>query len=229
MTNNSNDGKQKNSLTNLSNTGLQDNHKLFLEALRHREQEILQFLAILVPALGGFGWLLRLDCRQACPSNFVIFPAGTIGILLLLLLGAVYSLALGYNFRVITLQQAKLEKCMGITHATLKRWPRTPEEFINRYKCCCHIPWCTPPEIIKFFWMAFILGIIGVTLTASLSNHGAKVLATVIPFGSVSFLIGLLLPIIFGYKLKEICEDEKKDPIWNHPSGRGGANNATET
>jgi hypothetical protein len=38
---------------------LESMHKLLLEALRHREQEIVRYLAILGPALGGFVWLLH--------------------------------------------------------------------------------------------------------------------------------------------------------------------------
>lgn len=34
-------------------------HKLLLEALRYREQEIFRYLAIPGPALGGFVWLLH--------------------------------------------------------------------------------------------------------------------------------------------------------------------------
>lgn len=38
---------------------LQNTHKLLLEALRHREQEIFRYLGILVPTFGGFIWLLH--------------------------------------------------------------------------------------------------------------------------------------------------------------------------
>ena len=51
-------------------------HKMFLEALRHREQEIVRFLAILGPALGGFIWLIGK--RQLNPDMFV---TGTYGVL----------------------------------------------------------------------------------------------------------------------------------------------------
>ena len=60
----------------------QNMHKTFLEALRHREQEILRFMAILAPALGGFIWLLTLDdCKD---NNLYVFSIGTIGVLFLL-------------------------------------------------------------------------------------------------------------------------------------------------
>lgn len=37
---------------------LENMYRLFLEALRHREQEIFHYLTILGPALGSFGWIL---------------------------------------------------------------------------------------------------------------------------------------------------------------------------
>ena len=77
-------------------TPLEGIHKQLLEALRHREQEIFHYLAILAPALGGFVWLLYKGV------NPFLFAVGTLGVLLLLLLGALYSLALGYNYRYIT-------------------------------------------------------------------------------------------------------------------------------
>jgi len=43
---------------------LENMHKTFLEALRHREQEILRYIAILAPALAGFIWLLKLDLEN---------------------------------------------------------------------------------------------------------------------------------------------------------------------
>ena len=82
---------------------LENMHKLLLQALRHREQEIVRYLAILGPALGGFAWLLYWS------KDGVNLTVGTMGVLFLLFLGAIYSLALGYNYRCIVLELAKLE------------------------------------------------------------------------------------------------------------------------
>jgi hypothetical protein len=107
----------------------QNMHKTFLEALRHREQEILRFIAILAPALGGFIWLLILNDKKEV--SLCVFSFGAIGVLFLLWVGAVYSLALGYNYRCITLQVAKLEAtCLHIREFILKDWPRTRDDFI---------------------------------------------------------------------------------------------------
>lgn len=46
-------GKQKNNLNDDQRRAVENMHKTFLEALRHREQEILRFIVILAPALGG--------------------------------------------------------------------------------------------------------------------------------------------------------------------------------
>ena len=194
----------------------QNMHKTFLEALRHREQEILRFMAILAPALGGFIWLLILDNKEG--RNLYVFSFGTIGVLFLLGVGAVYSIALGYNYRCITLQVAKLEAtCLGIREFILNSWPRTRDDFIKRYKIFCYIPYCTPPEIIKVFWLAFNLGIIGVMFMAAVHIITAKwgcigiklfTVTTIIILGIVFLAVGCILPIWYGYKLKKLCEQE---------------------
>jgi hypothetical protein len=52
-------------------------HKALLEALRHREQEILRYLAFVGPALAGFIWLLSLEYEK----NAWAFIVGTVAIL----------------------------------------------------------------------------------------------------------------------------------------------------
>ncbi len=100
---------------------LADMHKLFLEALRQREQDIIRYLAILGPSLAGYIWLLRNSHR----IGYDVFAIGTVGIIFVLLIGAIYSLALGYNYRYITIQLAKLESKMGIGDFILDGWPRS--------------------------------------------------------------------------------------------------------
>lgn len=195
---------------------LENMHKAFLEALRHREQEILRYLAILGPALGGFIWLLTLDLGDKKMPT--VFATGSLGVILLLLLGAVYSLSLGFNYRYITLQLAKLEsdKILGIRTAMLKAWPRTAAEFLKRYRILWFVPWCTPPEIIKFFWMAFIAGIVGVMLVIGycvLPGQQAlaqnTVGATILPAGWVSLALSFVgFPIWFGWKIQKACKPE---------------------
>lgn len=145
-------------------TSLCNMHQAFLEALRHREQDVIQFFAVLGPALGGFIWLLSGDLHES-PFRFV---AGTYGVLLVLLMGAFYSLALGYNYRYITLQLAKFEQgdCLDLKKAVLAFWPRDYEEFEKRNRWGV-IPWSTPPGIIKVFWATSLACILGVTVIAA--------------------------------------------------------------
>ena len=174
---------------------LENMHGLFLEALRHREQEIVHYLAILGPALGGFGCLLYY--RSGHEAEFAF---GTIVIISLLLLGAVYSLALGYNYRYIVLELAKLETVLKIKNAMLAGWPRSSQEFLSRYKRC------TPPEIIKVFWWAFLGAIVLVTIIACCFSDKFRVL--IFLCGVVCFGVGILFPIYYGNKLRKICEQE---------------------
>lgn len=185
-------------------------HKTFLEALRHREQEILRFIAILAPALGGFIWLLTLDFSKG--ENPSVFTIGTLGVLFLLTVGAVYSLALGYNFRYVTLQLAKIESdyCLKIKDFMLKYWLRTPKEWKNKYRNGR----CFPPEIIKVFWLAFVIAKVLVVLVAGvfLYTKGENVTAQihlVIIGGAICVIItAWLTPCHYGEKLRDACEKE---------------------
>ena len=225
-------------------SALQDMHKLFLEALRHREQEILHYLAFLGPAIGGFVWLLYVGANtgsasatQTGPQPTLspgLFVVGASSVLLLLLLGAIYSLALGYNYRYITLQLAKLEAMLQITQYTLEAWPRSRRQFISRYRMSTSIPrcvrrwlfgrlstraayrrvhdkaWCTPPEIIKVFWWAFLLAMIGVSAVASV--YRPTTMFGVIPVLFICLVIGgMVVPRHYGEKLHRQCQ---REPEW---------------
>jgi len=190
-------------------------HKTFLEALRHREQEILRFIAILAPALGGFVWLLKQSLTKEHESY--VFIVGTLGIQLFLLLGAVYSLALSYNYRHIIFQLATIEEkdCLNIDKYILKIWPRKPCDF-RKYKFKI-LPWCDPPEIIKCFWLAFIIGIIGVTLAVQFmppTIKGCFGKRLILVVGLLCFLISLFAPVWFGRKLHKVA-DKQEDKMGN--------------
>ena len=218
-------------------------HKAFLDALRHREQEILRFVAILGTALGGFVWILGEEGMKE-PARFVV---GTYGVLLVLVVGASYALALGYNYRYLTLQLAKLEAVanLRLKKSVLRHWPREPEEFEAKCRWGV-IPWCTPPGIIKVFWVAFLVSILWVSVAASvarddLSSAGVRgapatrqatdtasvthdeperrenwmrLLCPVPYVGTACFLFALLGPIHVGKKMLIACA--KEDPNeWN--------------
>lgn len=190
-------------------------HKTLLEALRHREQEILRFMAILAPALGGFVWLLTIDDCQ--DKNLYVFSIGTIGVLFLLAMGAVYSLALGYNYRCITLQVAKIEAtCLGFKDVILQEWSKKRGDLIDRSKSPLQKPYYEPPEIIKVFWYAFIVGVFGVTLASLVKIFSARrfgieliIWATAIVAAAAVF-IWVIYKVTIGYgnKFQEICTRE---------------------
>jgi hypothetical protein len=187
--------------TELQAKVLADFHRLMLEALRQREHDVIRYIAILGPTLAGFVWLLRSVNVEE--EGTMVFFVGTLGVIFVLLVGALYSVALRYNFRYITLQLAKLESRIYIKSFILKGWPRTPKEFEDRYGT-----YCEPPEIIMIFWLSFVLSIVGVTSTASVVVKGALPLVTVIAFGALAFLVALLSPIYYGKKMRDCCKDE---------------------
>ena len=227
-------------------------HKMFLEALRHREQDIVRFLAILGPALGGFIWLLREDAWMH-PAEFV---SGTYGVLFVLVMGAFYALALGYNYRYLTLHLAKLESeaHLGLKGVVLTSWPHWPKKFENRNRLGV-IPWCTPPGIIKVFWVAFLAGILGVTIMAShvsidpppdaenlvttrptehMRDERAahqqttpmKPFKEAIPWaGGICFLLALLWPVSVGRKMLKACRKENPNEWGNSEAKEKGEAN----
>lgn len=207
-------GKQKNNLNDDQRMAVENMHKTFLEALRHREQEILRFIIILAPALGGFIWLLNLESK----NETFIFTVGTLGILFLLLVGAVYSLALGYNFRYVTLQIAKMESdyCLNIKEFIINSWERTADEWAKKYKK----KRCFPPEIIKVFWLSFIIAKALIVLAATFFLHTkcenmTRQICMIISGGLFCIVIAALFaPIYYGWKLYNICDGEKKEGKW---------------
>ena len=183
----------------------QNLHKMLLEALRHREEQIIRFIAILAPALGGFTWLLQLDDNKS--ANLYAFGFGTIGVLFLLTVGAIYSVALGYNYRCITLQVSKLEAALNIREFVLNGWPQKPCDFQKQY--------CVPPETIKVFWWAFNIGIIAVATAAIIrvrtgnwANSAYPWVIAILVIASVCEAGGWLMPIFYGAKLKKLYEKE---------------------
>jgi len=197
-------------LSNEQRNALENMHKTFLEALRHREQEILRYIAILAPALAGFVWLL-VKLNLECSRQAFTFAVGTLGVLFLLLVGAVYSLALGYNYRYIMFQLAKLEaKALHIDGFVLKSWPRGIKAF-GKYRPCY------PPEIIKIFWLAFAVCIGGVMLTVIFVPPFSKnwLIKVVIVFvGTACLYITLKAPYWYGAKLQRARDKEEREDNW---------------
>ena len=210
-------------------------HSAFHEALRHREQDIIRFVAILGAALGGFVLILGKENLRE-PARFV---AGAYGVLLVLVVGAFYALALGYNYRYLTVQLSKLGSpgCLDTEKHLLACWPKEPGPFKRKYRWGV-IPWCTPPGIIKVFWLAFVASILGVTVVVSVARSDIvwpETAATQptaqptpstqlakpdsratwerflwpIPYvGSACFLLALLGPVHVGRKMLRVCDKE---------------------
>lgn len=194
-------------------TMVRDKHKLFLQALRHREQQIVQFLAILVPALGAFLWLLRpvacVQCKEgSVPVSPELIATGAIAAIFLLCVGAVYAVALGFNFRSFVMQTAKIEAKTSIQDYVLIGWPGKPSDF----KTC----YCTPPEMIMVFWLSFLAGIVGVALAAWYHVGNKPVFLLVALTAILALGVGGLAPLRYGCKLTKMAD--KEDPKhWQPP------------
>lgn len=182
------------------NTALQDKHKLYMEALRAREAEALRFLAVLGPAIGAFIYLLQfVQTRYR-----IMFFCGSVGIQISLLLGAAYATSLGYNFRYIVFQMAKIESALGVQDFALYGWPRKLTDFRKCTYCCF------PPEIIKNFWISYIVAIVAVTLVSAMMPGPWYYMVVAILVGLVCSLIALRLPRYYGKKFRKIYLAELK-------------------
>ena len=175
--------------------------KLYLEALRSRENEVLQFIVIIASALGGFSWLLGgLVSGQPhfSADALQLFIFGVLAILLLLSLGAMYTLALGYNYRSMLLQIRKLEEALKVNEVVLCSWSTAKCEY-------------SLPEILKHFYTAYLLGHLLVALSTAyiFRLHKLPVLAyfSLIMEVLVLSYLYVFLPNEYGIKIGKICTE----------------------
>jgi hypothetical protein len=198
-------------IINIKNVALIDFHRLMIEALRQREGDIIQFVAILAAALAGFGWISKAGSSGVGTDELSsgVFIIGTVGVLFLLVVGAIYTAALGYNYRYITMQLAKIEAKWSIRKSMLVKWPRCPDDFKDKYGC-----YCWPPEILKVFYLAFLIAIAGVTLSAALLKPETLVLWIIPSSGVIFSLIGWLMPCRYGKQIRKLANEEIKSGNW---------------
>ena len=171
-----------------------------LDALRHREQEIFRYLAIVAPAIGG---LLGLSMYSGLLSDVWLITA-MFGLQLLTTVGGWYALALSYNYRYVLAQIRLLENALGIEPFIVPPWRRSRGRST----------WCWPPEIIKVFWCAFLALAVMIALATCLARPNA-VVTVISVVASLSFLSiqGLILPAYYGAKLSSYHQE---------PSRQGG-------
>lgn len=207
--------EQKGNLNNDQRMAVENMHKTFLEALRHREQEILKYIAFLAPALAGFIWLLKVDLRSG--NGPFIFTAGTLGVLFLLTVGVLYSLALGYNFRYVTLQLAKMESdyCLNIKEFILESWLRTAKQWEDKYEKGK----CLPPEIINIFFWSFIIATFLIAIMAILflfATHENLYVQICIILGWLALCIIFVFRGLRHYsrKFRDYCKKEVEGGKW---------------
>lgn len=215
-----------------------DMNKLFLEALRHREQEIVRYLVIIGPALGAFVWMLSRYYENPLTFGSRALAIGSIGLMLLLLLGAWYCMALAYNYRSVVLQLTKTEEALEVWSVVLKGWPGCPQDVIKSTKLGSirflrfllrlketsrgyNLPCMVPPELICVFWLGFVSGIGYLTISTCLALDSGCAARVVVWVGIACFLIALLGgPALYGSKLRRLCE--KEEAPQTTPSNRDG-------
>ena len=141
---------------------------------------------------------------------------------LALYLGAIYCTVLGYNYRYITLQVAKLECALQLDTYVLKDWPRRPEHFIEktekkdrkkfRYRL-------KPPEVIAVFYWACLTGMLAVMFAMAVlvkCSWGWKIAGALVD--AVLLALGWYWPYCYGGKFVKLCEAEPRWPNWTSPN-----------
>ena len=206
---------QRDNLSKDQRKAIENMHKTFLEALRHREQEILKYIALLAPVLAGFIWLLKVDLSSE--NGPFIFTAGTLGVLFLLTVGAFYSLALGYNFRYVTLQLAKMESdyCLNIKKFILESWLRTAKQWEDEYEKRK----CLPPEIINvFFWSfiiaTFLIAIMAVLFLFATCENLYVQICIILGWLALCIIFVLLGLRRYSRKFRDYCKKEVEGGKW---------------
>ena len=197
---------------NLRDQVIAESHRLMLEALRQREQEIIRFLVVLGPALAGIIWLLNSYTTSKIYE--VTFTVGIVGVNSALLIGGAYCIALGYNYRYVLYVKTLLEKEANIDNIMPKAWPKSKEQLIGKlYKRICKKHWgpfCYPPEIIKIFWIAFLFVIIGIMpITLIINQSGFSRLLELASGVMAVIMGGCLIPKYYGKKLLYLYEKQK--------------------
>lgn len=170
---------------------LASHHKVLLEAMRARENEIVKFLGIMLPAVGGLAYLFAKQ-REILPEAFIV---GIIIVQFLFCWGMNYALVLSYNYRCLQAQIKILESAANIDAAVLKKWQSfwLPAKFRRkvheRYsidkswwrqkkercsRVCIYLAGFTEllPEIFKTQFIAFGVGIILTTTVGVIGYLG---------------------------------------------------------
>ena len=126
----------------------------------------------------------------------------------------------------------QLETALGITTSILRAWVKPVEEFkdaasvrhafpwiAGHCKGLGKQPWCDPPEILKVFWVAFVLMIVSIGASAILAccnrySEAWDVVRTIIVSVWAVFAAWLTIrqPLRYGRKFVAICDTQVAPP-----------------
>jgi hypothetical protein len=184
----------------MSNVALENLHRSLLDSLRKREENILQFIAILGPALGGYFWLIA---RMYDKNDMESFFIGTVSIIFFLSVGLHYSVALGFGFRAFQLQIKKLESNFEIQDQILIAWQKSQ---------ICY----EPPEIIKVFTISFLMAICAITvISICVCCENVAFQLGLLIVGTGNILLVILVCLCYKKKFQQIVRKEEKTKLVN--------------
>ena len=166
-----------------------DLHKIMLEAMRSREREILHFIGFFLPAIVGFfaiGWLKGGE--SAVPAE-ILLPAVSVVTILILSFGALYALALSYNYRYIQLVTWSLQEHLGLAQFE-------PDWKPKLFQCGNLGIFNFAPEIIRAQLLLFLALIIAAAVLFSLWSSCVW-LSYVLVWGGA--ICGLFIICLYGY------------------------------
>ncbi len=170
-------------------------YSIFLNGLEARYKEILGFWGFLLPSMTGFIYLLTKYYDPVFEGNRIaLLFFGSTMILLLLTLGAVYSLSISYRYRYLQASVYKIESYFGCNVFIPESFKPSPIKSIKD-----RLLFDIAPLILQIYVIFFCLCILGVTITfISITSWSLKSYLSIILCALSLFIIfvfgGWILP-----------------------------------
>lgn len=135
-------------------------HALFLESMETRYSDILRFLALIIPALTGFLFIVsQYESAQAWDKPISTFFFATVAVIASQLWGAAYALAMSYRYRYLQASVYRIEEARGIDLLIPHSFKPKPVKG-----ACARLGLSIAPGILQIHVFFFLASIIGTTL-----------------------------------------------------------------
>jgi hypothetical protein len=188
-------------------------YRLLLEHSRQREQDILKLLGFLLPAIGGYGYILLKHSDVRSSQQKQIFVSGTVCVEFILAWGAFFVLVNSFHYRSLQLVVERLQEALELLKFAPHWGPSSPNKWLwnpknekrSKGAHLCHfvkqlikqLLFNIAPEIYRVQLYGFICSLILVCSTSTHYLHADNTLGwrsiLAIPVATLVYLIALEL------------------------------------